>query len=420
MMTRIQAPTRFDTPALIAGLPAGVELPPQPDVDLQALRDARCARLRDALCDAPYDALLLTEPESVHYATGYRSMPIQVFRSHQVAAVVTPDDLWLVCAASDAPAAAAAGVPVDRLVTFGRFYVEQADDDADHLALSEGSDRHPDLRTAVESAVDRLPAGTVYGVESPAASTVWTDSLGKERVGVAAGVIAKARGIKMPDEIELLRYSAHLAEVAVQAALAVAGPGTTERQLAAVISSTMVAGGGDPRFVVATTGPRSALADVIPSDRPWQVGEMARFDVGCLVEGYWSDIGRTAVLGQPDARHREVFEAVDAGVNAQLQLAAPGVQAADLFTAGLDGTGERVPTYRRQHCGHGIGLSIYEPPVLTPDDETVLQQDMTFCFETPYYELGWGGMMVEDAVVITADGVELLSGTGRGLTVVPA
>ena len=217
----------------------------------------------------------------------------------------------------------------------------------------------------------------------------------------------------------MLRYAARLSESAVQAALSVAEPGVTERELAAVIAGAMVAGGGDPRFVVATTGERSALADVVPTDRRWRPGETARFDVGCVVEGYWSDIGRTAVLGEPDERQRRVYAAVHAGEQAQLDLARPGVTAAELFRAGFDGTGAKVPSYRRQHCGHGIGLSIYEPPVIAPDVDAALQAGMTFCFETPYYELGWGGMMVEDTVVVTGDGIEMLCAGDRDLLVVP-
>lgn len=413
------ASAQFQTASLTAGLPAGVHLPPQPAIDLRRLADERLRRLRSALDRAHCDALVLTAPESVHYATGYRSMPSQVFRTHQMAAVVTGDDLWLICSAADAPAAAAAGMPVDRLMTFGRFFVEHLGDQTQLTALTQVSNRNADLPAALSQVVDQLPATITYGLESPTTHGALAAVLESHGAHDCTDTVVDARAVKSAAEVELLRYSAHLSEVAVQAALESARPGTTERELAAVIASTMVAGGGDPRFVVATTGPRSALADVVPSDRPWQIGETARFDIGCLVEGYWSDIGRTAVLGAPDDRQRAVFAATNAGIAAQLERAAPGVAARELFAAGLAGTGEQVAAYRRQHCGHGIGLSIYEPPVLTPEDETILRPGMTFCFETPYYELGWGGMMVEDAVLITESGVELLSGTGRGLTVVP-
>ena len=380
-------------------------LPPPPDVDLGALAAQRLARLRSVLAAAPYDAVVLTEPESVLYATGYRSMPGQVFRTHRIAAVVTADDLWLVCPAADAPAAAAAGIAVDRLVPFGRFYVEAGTGAAvpgEHHEIAGMADRNPDLAAALRSVVGALPAGTRVAQED------------------ATPLVAQARSRKLPAEVAMLRYAARLSEAAVEAALAAAGPGVTERELAAVIAGTMVAGGGDPRFVVATTGERSALADVVPTDRRWQPGETARFDVGCVVGGYWSDIGRTAVLGEPDERQLSVYAAVYAGEQAQLELARPGVTAAELFRAGLDGTGAHVPRYRRQHCGHGIGLSIYEPPVIAPDVDATLEAGMTFCFETPYYELGWGGMMIEDTVVVTEDGIEMLCSGRRELLVVPA
>ncbi|GLY02707.1 Xaa-Pro peptidase family protein [Actinoplanes sp. NBRC 101535] len=388
--------------ALITAALATAVLPERPQVDLTALAAERLARLRAELAAAPCDAIVLTESESVLYATGYRSMPGQVFRAHRIAAVVTADDLWLVCAASDAPAAAAAGIPVDRIVPFGRFYVEAGTGEADHAAITRMADRHPDLETAVREVVARLRPGTRVAHENE------------------TGVASAARSVKLPGEVRLLGYAARLSESAVTAALAVAGPGTTERELAAVIAATMVAGGGDPRFVVATTGPNSALADVVPTSRAWQPGETARFDVGCVVDGYWSDIGRTAVLGEPDDRQRRVYAAVHAGEQAQLDAARPGISATALFRLGLEGTAAGVPSYRRQHCGHGIGLAVYEPPIIAPGVDVALRPGMTFCFETPYYELGWGGMMVEDTVVITEDGHTMLCAGSRELTVVPA
>ena len=79
-----------------------------------------------------------------------------------------------------------------------------------------------------------------------------------------------------------------------------------------------------------------------------------------------------------------------------------------------------IRPYRRHHCGHGIGLSVYEAPIISPGVDTPLAAGMTFCFETPYYQVGWGGMMVEDLVLITGDGMTVLTDGDRGLRVVPA
>ncbi|PZF80450.1 M24 family metallopeptidase [Jiangella anatolica] len=388
--------------------------PTKPTIDTAALARDRLARLRAGLAEQPYDAIVLTEPESVLYATGYRSMPGQVFRTHRMAALVTVTDLWLVAPAADVPAGATV-VPVDRISPFGRFYVESTMPDP----VTEVADRHDGLAPALAAAVATLPSSARLAVETRDVPADVLAACG-DVVEDGAGLLFSVRSRKLPAEVELLAYAAQLAEAGIDAALAAAGPGTTEAELAAVVAGTMVAGGGDPRFVVALTGERSALADAVPSQRAWKPGEIARFDVGCVVDGYWSDIGRTAVLGEPSARQRDVYSAVRAGEDEQLAAARPGLSAAELFGIGLDAVARGVPRYRRQHCGHGIGLSIYEPPIVAPSVGTELAEGMTLCFETPYYELGWGGMMVEDAVVVTSGGVELLTRSGRDLRVVEA
>ncbi|RIQ18892.1 M24 family metallopeptidase [Jiangella rhizosphaerae] len=389
-------------------------VPPRPAVDTVALARDRLDRLRAGLAEQPYDAVVLTEPESVLYATGYRSMPGQVFRTHRMAALVTATDLWLVAPAADVPAGATV-LPVDRISPFGRFYVESGTPDP----VTEVADRHDGLAAALAAVVATLPPTARLAVETRDVPADVLAACG-DVVEDGAGLLFAVRSRKLPAEVELLGYAARLAEAGIDAALAAAGPGTTEAELAAVVAGTMVAGGGDPRFVVALTGERSALADAVPSDRAWRPGEIARFDVGCVVDGYWSDIGRTAVLGEPSARQRDVYAAVKAGEDEQLAAARPGLPASELFEIGLDAVARGVPRYRRQHCGHGIGLSIYEPPIVAPGADTELAAGMTFCFETPYYELGWGGMMVEDAVVVTAGGVEVLTRSSRDLRVVPA
>lgn len=390
-------------------------IPPAPAVDLTKLTADRTARLREALAEAPFDAVVLTTPESILYATGYRSVAGALFRAHRMAAVVTAGDCWLVCPAADTAPAVDGGLPADRMVPFGRFYFESAEP----TPLTSAADRHPDLYAALETAIKAAGAGLRYGVEGLAAEPALAAAAGGATVVDATGWAGQVRGVKLPGEVELLRYAAVLAEAGVRAALEIAEEGVTEQALAEAVAATMVAGGGEPRFVVATTGPRSALADAHPTGRGWKPGELARFDVGCLYAGYWSDIGRTAVLGDPDARQAGHYAAILAGLDEQLAMTRPGVAAAEVFDVAVR-TVERegIVPYRRQHCGHGIGLAVYEPPIVSPGVVTALEPGMTFCFETPYYNLGWGGMMVEDTLVVTGEGVDLFTRSPRELPVV--
>jgi Xaa-Pro aminopeptidase len=172
---------------------------------------------------------------------------------------------------------------------------------------------------------------------------------------------------------------------------------------------------------VVTSGPRSALADAFATDRALALGELLRFDIGCLLDGYWSDIGRTAVVGPPDELQRRRYDAIFAGEQTQIDSVKPGMAAGEVFDLAMDEVrAHGIPGYRRQHCGHGIGAEVYENPIITAGVATPLEVGMTFCFETPYYELGWGGMMVEDTLVITETGCTLLTESDRSLRVIEA
>lgn len=383
----------------------------------------RSARLLAHLADAPFDAVIAMSTANVDYATGYRSMSGAVHGTSSVAAVVTGSRTVLAGPVADSAPAFDAGIGEDDFVAFGRFYFESAGSAA---AATRLVDEHPGAVEAVAAAVRRAGAGSgALGIDEAACPAPLRAALAAALPDVtwvdASAWLAGVRARKLPGEVALLAQSARLAEAGIVAALAVARPGVTEAQLARVVARTMVDGGGLPKFTVVTTGPRSALADAVATERPLAAGDLLRFDVGCLLDGYWSDIGRTAVVGAPTALQTARYDAILAGLDAQLAAARAGVSAASLFDLAVDVT-ERggLAPYRRQHCGHGIGLDVYEAPIVRPGEDVPLEEGMTFCFETPYYELGWGGMMVEDALVVTADGVQPLTTLARGLTEVPA
>src|SRR5690606_18514922 len=119
-----------------------------------------------------------------------------------------------------------------------------------------------------------------------------------------------------------------------------------------------------PRFVVVTAGERAALADAFATDRPLRAGDLVRFDVGGVLDGYWSDIGRTAVVGEPDPLQRRFYDAIEAGEAEQLARIRPGLRAGEVFDLAVREVERRgLFPYRRHHCGHGIGLDVYEPPI---------------------------------------------------------
>ena len=146
---------------------------------------------------------------------------------------------------------------------------------------------------------------------------------------------------------------------------------------------------------------------------------MIRFDVGCLLDGYNSDIARNFALGDPGERALRLHRATLAGEQAAFEAMRPGVTAADVFEAAVEAVRQAgIPDYRRHHVGHGVGLEVYDIPLLSASDQTVLESGMTFEVETPYYEVGLAGLQPEDTVVLREDGPQLLTTLSRELQIV--
>jgi Xaa-Pro dipeptidase len=233
----------------------------------------------------------------------------------------------------------------------------------------------------------------------------------------ARPAILKARRTKLPEEIEKIAHPAAITERGLEKALARGKVGVSERELSTIIASEMRAGGGVPRFVVATSGERSALADAYATPAKLRSGDLVRFDIGCTVDGYWADMARTAVVGEPTREQQQRYDALLAGEEAQRALARSGVSAGDLFKVAVERVRQgALPAYTRSNCGHGIGIDVHEFPALSAANEGVALEDgMILCVETPYYQIGWGGMMVEDMIVVGPTGNECLTHLPRDL-----
>lgn len=384
-----------------------------------ALVTDRTRALRSALAASDFDALIVTSPANVDYASGYRSLGSAVHGLPAIAVIFTAEEFHLAGPVADSAPAFDAGIDEAAFHAYGRFYFESPHNAARATQLV---DQHSDLAAAVATAATRLlPVTARVGMDdtslASAIPAAVTEALPGVVVESATSWLSGVRGCKLPGEVDLIERCARITEQAILDGISQIAPGRTEAQIAHAVAGSMAVAGVSPRFVVVTAGERSALADAYPTDRVIQPGDLIRFDVGGQLDGYWSDLGRTAVLGPPSARQLSLYSGIRAGVDRQLARIRPGISARDLFDLAIRTVEEQGgPTpYRRQHCGHAIGLDVYEPPIINPGTDLALETGMTFCLETPYYEVGWGGMMVEDTIVVEPDGPRMLSDRGRDL-----
>ena len=372
------------------------------------------------------DALVATTPENLFYVTGFRSISHAIFRGAELYGAFTRGGTGLVVPFIDTAGVAADGIACDRVACYGKFFFEYADPPGEV-----GEKIRKWTREPAPSAADALAgvladlgvAGRRVGLdEGNLFAPAWArlaERLTPATLVPAYQLFRRARMVKGAAEVARLERAAQIAEDGIAAVLAMLAPGVSEREAVMVYEQEVVRRGASPYFSVITIGERAALADVYPSDRALRRGDLVRFDLGCVYEGYRSDISRTAVLGAPAGKQARYYAAVLAGERAAIEAMKPGIPASQLFDVAVRATrAAGIPHYQRHHVGHGIGLEPYDPPTIAPGSETVLEPGMVFCVETPYYEHGWGGVQVEDAVEVTTAGARLLTHSSPELQIV--
>ncbi|WP_162275067.1 Xaa-Pro peptidase family protein [Labrys sp. WJW] len=393
------------------------------DADSSMDMTVLAAELRTKVfAEVPHEVALIVSSDTINksYLSGYVSMAHDLAPTYRSAVLASRDEASLVASAADAGPALDVLGDAGLLYRYGVFhFVSAALGPADF-----GRPASVGFEEALAEALRALrPASGLIGVDRTNDDLVWTmcrEIFGERSVIDVTLDIARARATKTAGELVRLRKAVRLIENGFRWVIENARAGMTEFDIAAGLTGNIVTGGGIPRFVSVTSGPRSALADAYPTWRVIAKGEMIRIDAGCTVDGYWSDIARTFVFGEPDARQRRIYQALRVGLDEELAAVRAGIAANELFGVAVKAVRTNgLPEYRRQHCGHGIGLRSYDSPLINPSDTTPLVEGMCLCLETPYYELGVDGMMVEDTVRVTATGHESLTTMPRELFVLP-
>ncbi|HUP04836.1 MAG TPA: Xaa-Pro peptidase family protein [Bryobacteraceae bacterium] len=230
------------------------------------------------------------------------------------------------------------------------------------------------------------------------------------------GWIETLRMVKSPEEIGRIRRSVLLNSRAFEQAVSRLHPGVSERDFAAELEYRMRRLGAEkPSFeTIVAGGVRSALPHAQPGPAPLR--GLVVVDMGAFVEGYASDMTRMIHVGVPNARVKRAYKAV-----LEAQLAA-----IDAVRAGV--AAERVDRAARKtlkaygldrafihSTGHGLGLEIHEPPRLGVREKTLLRAGMAITIEPGVYIEGWGGIRIEDTVLVTETGCEILTPTPKSL-----
>jgi len=226
---------------------------------------------------------------------------------------------------------------------------------------------------------------------------------------LASEIIAPMRMIKTDPELELMRRAGAITEQAFEKALARLKPGVTELEIAAEIDYQFKAlGAAHTSFVTGIffSGEAHDRAQGLASAKPLKPGDSVMFDLGCVYDGYCSDFGRTAFCGEPSAEyvkvHDLILRAQRAGIEAMKANQVTGAQVNAVAREVIEQAG--YGQYFTHRLGHGIGVTVHEPPWLDVVERTVLQSNMTFTVEPSIVVPGRFGNRVEDVVMVTEKG----------------
>lgn len=344
----------------------------------------RADQVRRALRDHRLDGLLVTGRANVAYLTGFTGTTGLVVLTPEATHLIV-DFRYFEQATSQAPGSEL--VHVDRA-----FYYEAVRETVRSLGLR---------RLAFEA--DELTYADFLALQ---------DHLARQDLVPSRGLVASWREIKDLTEQQAIRRAAAITSAAVNAALATLQVGQRERDLAVEVERHFQRLGAEGLAfdTLVAFGARSALPHPQPSDRPLQEGDWVLIDAGCRVAGYCADMTRTCVFGRTEERQEVVWDAVHQALQAGIAAIAPGVRAGAIDTACRDILRARGFDESFGHpTGHGVGLELHESPSLAPGSEEALEPGMIITVEPGVYLPGWGGCRLEELVLVTATGHEVLT-----------
>lgn len=341
---------------------------------------SRLAALRERTKAMEADAVLVTLPADVRWASGFRT-------PEDARVLVTPNDAWL--------------------ITDGRYTAQAAEESALETHIVNGEwlpmvvQASQGLRLAVQA--DHLTWSVARSLE---------EQLGQPAVA-ATDLLRSLRIVKSSDEIARLREAARLTDAAFAHVLT--GPlraGVREVDVALELERFVRQNGGEGMSfsTIVAGGHRSAMPHGTASERVIERGDLVTLDFGARLDGYHADMTRAVAIGPVAQPLRGWYDAVLEAQLAGLAALRPGVSGVDADLAAREVLARHGLAELFVHSlGHGTGLQIHEAPSLSQRSKDVLASGMVVTVEPGVYQPGTGGLRIEDMVLITEDGYERLS-----------
>ena len=350
----------------------------------------RQEKLKSVLADQGLDGMLITNLTNIRYISG--------FTGSAASCLITPDSQYF--------------------ITDGR-YIEQSKaqvkgfkrfiDMDSHLSIIRKNNLNPHgFKIAFEG--DHVTFSLYENMTSIFPETTW------EHTGM---ILEDLAAVKDEIELDAIRTAVEVTDRVYEETLPMVRPGYTEKQVAnSMVAKYREYAEGEAYSPIVATGPNGALPHAIPTDREFKKGDFIVIDAAAKYAGYHADMTRTPVVGEATGKHHEIYGIVKEAQQRGCDAAKAGVPCKVVDAATREyikemGYGE----YYTHGTGHGLGLEIHTSPRFSPQSEAVLNVNNVMTIEPGIYLAGWGGVRIEDDVIIKEDGCEILNKTTKELVI---
>ena len=352
------------------------------------------SRLRRRIVDAGLDAIVAISPENVSYVSGFVVPSQSLMRWRHAAVIVTADGRISMVAIDMEATTVKAHAGIDDL----RIYREFSDDPMDKLADSLKELKLDRGKIGIE--MEFLPARDFAALQKNVPSVQWV---------AADSIFNKARQIKTPNELALLRSLSKLTDKALGDALRSARVNMSEMELAGTLLTSLFGGGAESyKLMIIASGERSQFPNVGPTDRKLQKGDLIRMEIFGQKSGYLTGVCRTAVVGDATAEQYKIWSNLIECKYLVMELIKPGASCPQIYQKFLQKFSE-LGFEPISFVAHGIGLHLHEEPYMGRYGNEIVEAGMVGAFEPLVYIPGRFGMQNKDMFCVTEKGCELLS-----------
>lgn len=367
------------------------------------------------------DAVLISSPENIFYITGFSPHQLTVSRQPGFAyTLVFPDENhkdFLITMDYEAPTFENISELVEVLSYDTWVGVKSHDEFISRCSAQKNTKFKTSLDVLEDTINNYNLSGSRIGIEMQSLSISHMQILSERFPNIHWTDISddflKARSVKMSDEILIYRQLTNACDRALNTMSKYVEVGANVKDLIRIYRKACLENGFTPSsWSMLGSGPNSSMLK-LPSDHVIKNGESLRFDGGCEADFkfYKTDFSRSWLLGKPEKHLIEIKKTLLNAQRYMIDRVKPGLQFNELFEIGYSMVKKNIPNYTRGHLGHSISLGpqTADKPYIAPDETRPIEAGMILCIEVPFYIRAYNGFNIEDMILITEDGAEVLT-----------